>query len=301
MQVRYRPAVSNDLEACVRVVQKAFTELRLRNGLGPAPFREPTFQRFTLAEDPTGLWLAETDEDGIIGFGFSWLRQRFWYLAQIFINPDIQSKGIGQELLTRTVEQAERSRADNRALITLGYNMAATGLYIKNGLYPREPLYRMSASAAALAGAKLAPQGYESSPLPAWPTERACLDDLDEAVIGFQRGSQHGFLKSEYGMRALQFSNRGDFTGYAYISEAGHIGPLAIELEADPAAVMRTAVAAALDSGAEQVSLIVPGSAEVILADLSGLGFRIEESMLLMAARPFGNWSHYLPSNPAIM
>ena len=32
----------------------------------------------------------------------------------------------------------------------------------------------------------------------------------------------------------------------------------------------------------------------------SQLGFRIEESMLMMAARAFGDWARYLPSSPGV-
>jgi hypothetical protein len=49
--------------------------------------------------------------------------------------------------MSRTLEQAARNEAANRALITPGYNMDSTGLYIRNGLYPREPLYRLVAPA----------------------------------------------------------------------------------------------------------------------------------------------------------
>jgi hypothetical protein len=45
----------------------------------------------------------------------------------------------------------------------------------------------------------------------------------------------------------------------------------------------------------------VPGRAERILAALFAVGFRVQESLLLMAARSFGDWSRYLPSNPGFM
>src|SRR5215813_8913389 len=150
MDVIYRAARAEDLEPGVHVVQQAFNELRSRNGLRPVALREPAFQRFIHAEDPTGLWVAEA-EGTIIGFAFSWMRQRFWYLAQLFVRPDIQARGIGQALMSRTLDQAARNDADNRALITPGYNMASTGLYIRNGLYPREPLYRLVAPTVVLA------------------------------------------------------------------------------------------------------------------------------------------------------
>jgi GNAT superfamily N-acetyltransferase len=86
----------------------------------------PAFQRFTYAEDPTGLWVAEAEND-IVGFACSWMRQRFWYLAYLFIRPGIQARGIGQALMSRALEQAARNGAENRALITPGYNMDSTG------------------------------------------------------------------------------------------------------------------------------------------------------------------------------
>ena len=96
MDVAYRPARPEDLEAGLGIVVQAYNDLRVRNGLRPVTLREPVFQRFAYAEDPTGLWVAEV-EGTIIGFAFSWMRQRFWYLAQLFIRPDIQARGVGQE------------------------------------------------------------------------------------------------------------------------------------------------------------------------------------------------------------
>jgi GNAT superfamily N-acetyltransferase len=301
MNVSYRPANEEDLEPGVRVVQQAFTELRVRNGYAPVPPLKHTFQRFMLEEDPTGIWVAESEDDTIIGFGFSWMRQRFWYLSQLFIQPDIQSKGIGQALMSRTLEQAERNGAENRALITPGYNMASTGLYIRNGLYPREPLYRMAAPVEVLRGGNTSAPGYEVTPLRLWPAEQAWLDTVDDAIIGFQRSSQHGFLQSVQGSRALRIDQAGQSVGYAYISSVGHIGPLVVAPGADPGEVTKAAVHAALDGQVKQVSLIVPGRADRIVGTLSAIGFRIEEPLLLMAAQPFGDWSRYLPSNPGFM
>jgi GNAT superfamily N-acetyltransferase len=70
---------------------------------------------------------------------------------QIFVRPGTQSKGIGQAMLSKTLCHAEENGAANRALITMAYNTASTGLYVRNGLYPREPLLRLVAPTALLA------------------------------------------------------------------------------------------------------------------------------------------------------
>ena len=298
MEVTYRPARPEDLTPGLRVVEQAFNELRARNGLRPVVLREPAFQRFVHAEDPTGLWVAEV-EGTIIGFAFSWMRQRFWYLAQIFIRPDIQARGIGQALMSRTLEQATRNGAENRALITLGYNMDSTGLYIRNGLYPREPLYRLVAPATVLTDRLVADS--DTVALPLGPSEHAWFDAVEEAVIAFRRETQHHFMQSASGTRALRIDAGGHPAGYAYVSAEGHIGPLLAAPEADEVAVVLAAIREGLVGAPKQVSLVVPGRAERILAALSPLGFRIEESMLLMAARSFGDWARYLPNSPGIM
>lgn len=300
MDVTYRPARPEDLEPGLRVVQQAFNELRTRNGLRPVALREPAFQRIVHAEDPRGLWIAEA-EGAIIGFAFSWMRQRFWYLAQLFIRPDSQARGIGQTLLLRTLEQAARNGAENRALITLGYNMDATGLYIRNGLYPREPLYRMVAPTVMLTGRLVVDSDTMATPLGPWPGEHTWLAAVEDTVIGFRRETQHRYMQSITGMRALRIDARGRPAGYAYVSAEGHIGPMLAAPEADEAVVVLAAIREALVGAPKQVSLVVPGRAEKILAVLARLGFRIEESMLMMAARSFGDWARYLPNSPGLM
>jgi GNAT superfamily N-acetyltransferase len=159
VDITYRPAKCQDLEDAERVVQEAGNELRVRHGrqpwLAPPPI---AFPKFCLAEDPDGLWVAQ-DCDTIVGFGFSWVTEKFWVLSQLFVRRDAQAKGIGQALLSKTLMQAERNGATSRALITPAYNTVSTGLYLNNGLYPREPLYRMAAPAQAVAQ-KLADAGY---------------------------------------------------------------------------------------------------------------------------------------------
>jgi GNAT superfamily N-acetyltransferase len=282
------------------VVQQSGNALLVRHGLQPWPAPPSTaFPKFCLAQDPSGLWVAE-DGDTIVGFGFSWMSEKFWCLSQLFVRPEAQAKGIGQALLAKTLMQAERNGAANRALITFASNIASTGLYLKNGLYPREPLYEMAAPARAVAQ-NLADAGYDITSIAPWPDAGEWIGRIDQELLGFRRDLHHQFLLGGFAARAVRIEHAGRAVGYAYISARGHVGPLAIAPDADAKAVVTTALRCALEGGATRVSMLVPGRADVVMQTALAVGFRIEEPLVLMAWRPFGNWSNYLPRTPGFL
>jgi GNAT superfamily N-acetyltransferase len=299
MDITYRPARHEDLAVAARVVLEAGNALRVRHGFAPAAAPQPPcFQAFCLARDPAGLWVAESGSE-TVGFGFSWMLGKFWYLAQLFVAPGAQAKGVGQALLSKTLQQARRDGAENRTLITFGYNVASTGLYMNNGLYPREPLYRLTAPAPVVQRNDPATD-YFVTPL-AMPHSREWITRLDEEVLGFDRAAHYAFLLDGMADRAIRIEHAGRPVGYAYIAADGHVGPLAAAPDADPREVVVAAVRHALETRPRQVSLIVPGRADRILHAVGGLGFRVTEPYVLMSARPFGDWSRYLPSSPGYM
>lgn len=300
MHITYRPAKTEDLEPATRIVQDAYNDLRVRHGLSPSiVLGPPLFQTFSLAEPASSLWVAEADS-ALQGFAFSWMRQRFWFLAQLFVRPGTQSKGIGQAMLSRTMRHAEENGAENRALITMAYNTASTGLYIRNGLYPREPLLRLVAP-APLVAERITTPGLAAVPIEPWPAPREWLGQIDEEVLGFRRESHHAFLLGGAATRALRIEQAGRPVGYAYVSGAGHVGPLAVSPRAESGEALTAAVRGALEVQPKQVSMVVPGRADRMLDVAFGLGFRLDEPFVLLSARRFGDWSRYLPSNPGFM
>jgi GNAT superfamily N-acetyltransferase len=300
MDITYRPAKPEDLEEAERVVQQSANALRVSHGLRPSSAPPSTaFPKACLVQDPSGLWVAE-DGDTIVGFGFSWMADKFWCLSQLFVRPETQAKGVGQALLSKTLMQAERNGAANRALITFAYNIVSTGLYLQNGLYPREPLYRMAAPAQAVAQ-NLGRAGYDITPIAPWPESGEWIGRIDQELLGFRRDLHHQFLLGGFAARAVRIEHAGRAAGYAYISAEGHVGPLAIAPDADAKAVLTTALRCALEGGARQVSMLIPGRADVVMQTALALGFRIEVPLVLMAWRPFGNWCNYLPRNPGFM
>jgi GNAT superfamily N-acetyltransferase len=300
MDITYRPAREDDLGQGIDIVVDAINDLRSRHGF-PLSMRAgpPLFQRLCLAEGAEGLWVAET-QGKVVGFAMSWMSQRFWFLAQLFVRPELQAKGVGQALLSRTLEQAQSHGASNRALVTFAYNPRSTGLYIQNGMYPREPLYFMSAPAS---GPKMSLGRETCEVVPVGPLDQSkdWIGYIDEEVLGFRRDIHHGFLLNGVAARAVQITHHGNLAGYAYISEGGHIGPLAIVPGADENAVVGAAIRCALEDHPQQISMIVPGAADAVMTTASDLGFRILEPYVLLSEKPFGNWQCYLPSNPGYL
>ncbi len=103
MPLLYRPARAHDLQRAGELVVGSINDLCERHGFGPmAAVRPPDFSAFSLRDDPDGLWVAE-DGGEILGFAFSWVCGDLWFLAQLFVSPGQQGRGIGQELLRRTL------------------------------------------------------------------------------------------------------------------------------------------------------------------------------------------------------
>jgi hypothetical protein len=120
-------------------------------------------------------------------------------------------------------------------------------------------------------------------------------------VLGLSREKHHAFLIDEEGARGVAFHDGDDCVGYAYISASGHIGPLAVVKTEAMGTAVRTALSIAADGDSANVSAFLPGTSEAAVSLAMDYGMRITFPMMLMSARPFGDWSLYLPRNPGIM
>jgi ribosomal protein S18 acetylase RimI-like enzyme len=300
MPVVCRPARAGDLEFADSLVVSSINNLTERHGFGPMTVcSPPKFQLFSLEDDANGLWVAE--EGGrILGFAWSWVCGDMWFLAQLFVSPDDQGRSVGNELLKRTLDHAEKSGASNRVLITFSFNTVSQGLYIRHGLLPRFPIYAVSVSRERLIGHLHGPR-YDVTPLKAEASTLRRLVQADEWVLGVSREKHHRYLINDGGARGLNLYDGSDWAGYAYVDAGGHIGPLAVMKPHAVAPALRTALHLAAESGSSQVSAFLPGVSEAALNIAMEHGMRIKLPMLLMSSRVFGNWAQYLPRNPGFM
>jgi hypothetical protein len=120
-------------------------------------------------------------------------------------------------------------------------------------------------------------------------------------VLGTSREKHHGFLVDEDGTRGLALYDGDKCVGHTYISASGHIGPLAVVKAEAMDTAFRTALNLAADGSAPNVSAFLPGTSEAALTLATKCGMRITFPMLVMSARPFGDWGLYLPRNPGFM
>lgn len=296
----YRPAREEDLEAAQALVVQSINDLTQRHGFGAmASARSTAFESFSLRDDPRSLWVAE-EAGEMIGFAFSWVCGDLWFLAELFVSPDHQGRGIGNALLALAEDHAQKSGAQTRALITFAFNTVSQGLYIQHGMFPRLPLFFVGAPRAALAERLQRPY-LDHAPIANDPSHLETLAEIDERALGISRAKHHRHLIESGELRGVIFSTDGEPTGYAYTSPSGHIGPVAVARPGLLAAVFATALKLAAEGSSAQVSAFLPGTCEDVFRVAVEHGMRITFPMVLAANRDFGSWTQYLPRNPGFM
>ena len=299
MPVVIRPARADELQRAEELVVLSINNLTERHGFGPmATLRRPDFQLFSLRDDPEGLWVAEVDEE-IVGFALSWVCGDLWFLAELFVAPGYQGRGLGNELLARTFEHARKAGATNKSLITFTFNVVSQGLYMRHGLFPRLPIYLLSVPRDVLMSRR---QGnrLRSTPIEATASHLQTLAQLYISAMGISREKHHRYLLDDNTMKGVLLHDGDECIGYAYISATGHVGPLALARAGGMGAAFGTALDLAAASGAAQVSAFLPGVSEALGIAVEP-GMRITFPMVLVSNHDFGDWTRYLPRNPGFM
>jgi len=300
MSLVYRPAREQELAATDALVVASINDLTERHGFGSmATSSPPNFQLFSLKDDPDGLWIAE-ENGNILGFAWSWVCGDLWFLAQLFVDPAQQGRGIGNELLKLTLEHARKSKAAHKALITFTFNRVSQGLYIRHGLFPKMPIYFFGVARERLR-ASLPERPLRSIAIEDTTAHMKRLAEIDALAVGVAREKHHRYLLNEPGVTGVMLCAGSECVGYAYIGPTGHIGPLAVVQAGVLGAAFTTALKMAVDRSTEKISAFVPGICDSALSIAVDHGMRITFPMLLMASSGYGTWTQYLPRNPGFM
>lgn len=271
-----------------------------------------TEMRHLLQTDPRLAWIAV--EDGRpIGFSVGFVRNKLWFLADLFVLPEAHSKGVGGELLKRCLA-AGAERGARVLAVASSHDQSAQALYIKVGMVPRFPLFGIEGAAERLRGLpspiSSANETIREGRLSKGWIRR--LGELDEITWGRRRDGEHRFWLGEYKFSCFGITDgSGELLAYAYYSspasrppwnrESYRIGPVAARSARQQLSLLRAIGGAMSAQAGATIEFQVPGINMTALNALLGAGFRIDHVGQFMASRTFGRFDRYLPSGGTLL
>lgn len=266
----FRPAAAGDIEAEHAIFCRAEGGVHLRHAF---PWADPPLAWFApmarhlLSTDPERCHVAEADGQ-VVGFSAAFVRDGYWFLAALFIDPDRQGEGIGRRLL----ELAAGDGPSRRLTITDSIQPVSNALYARHDLIPTTPVLLFEGSPAVDAPPDLEP----SQPRPGE------LTILDQAGYGFARPGDHEYWSRQ--RRCTVWRRGGTAVAYSYRALTGSIGPLA-GLDPQSAA---DALRAELNRST-RASVLIPGTARSLVEVAVGARLRLvapQGSLLLSRGVP---------------
>lgn len=263
------------------------------------PSRVNPFYEFCLRTDPEGFWVALGQDGAVAGATMSWVRGSHWFLSHLFIHPDHQARHVGRSLLEKTLQYAASRRCSTRSVITSAYNPVSIALYAKHGMYPQQALYSIGgmpekaflkgAARRAVSGQAVSGEEYID-----------VLAAMDQRLMGMHRSGHHVYLLLEQQTPCCLFYRGSELCGYAYVSQEGHIGPMACVCQGLFEDMLAHAILLAHEGGRE-VSMMVPGAGGTAMRVALEAGLEIRQPSVFMASQPFGDWGSFLVHSPALM
>jgi GNAT superfamily N-acetyltransferase len=255
--MRIRQATEADVPGQDAVFRAAVGELFRRHSFSPPDPPAEAFaaqQRHLIRHDGERCFVAE-DAGRVVGFAAAFVRDEAWFLASLFVLPEVQGRGLGRRLLERAWGPERRVRLT----MTDSIQPVSNGLYARLGLVPTAPVLALAGTPAADAHA-----GIEAA-----PPEPEALRELDLAAYGFDRTVDHAYWQGH--ARATLWLRAGAPAAYSYAVSPGWIGPVA-GLDGEAAAA---ALRAELARFQGRVRVLVPGSCPELVETALAAGLEL--------------------------
>ena len=297
-EITYRRARTEDAERTFEVVQEAAGELNRQMGrpvgMSLPAARVIRFRHFAVRYDPDRFWVAEAG-GRIVGSGFASLRDDVWYLGGLHVLPDYQSRKIGSELIRRCLSGTRPSTA--LTVLTDALNPVSNGLYLRFGMLPQDSTltYDGPLAAGADAASPATARAFTARPIDL-ARDQSALAVLDLGSVAFARPMDHEFWTGVPGLRGLLLEAEGSVRGYAYVSDAGAIGPVAVTTPDDLRPALDLCADVAASGGAASLHIRVNGSAREASGWAVDRGLRLTGIGLMLASRPVGRLDRYVTS-----
>jgi GNAT superfamily N-acetyltransferase len=229
------------------------------------------------ANCPEGFWIAEDEASRqIVGVASAVRRPPQWILANFYVLPVYQGKGIGRKLLSQAYSTREGC---DRFLVHASAHSSAQVLYLKLGMVPLP--YSIMFKGTRNQSAIPTVLKIEKYPL---DEIISTLNNLDQRALGFTRAAYHHW----WGRSGSYYlaKQEGQTKGYFRVSPEGMIGPLVVSDEQWMAAALDCAIYQQNELDVEKQEIFVPGANRAAIAHLFTRGYRFHELHLLLSSHP---------------
>ena len=208
MNLKFRPGAAEDAERCGTIAYEAFGAISQAHSFAadfPSPAAAVGLMTWLLTNPHFFSVVAEFD-GRVVGSNFLDERNVIAGVGPITIDPSVQNKAIGRQLMEEVHERARQQRFAGVRLVQAAYHGRSLSLYAKLGYEVREPL-------ACLQGRPL------NLTIPGYTVRAATEGDVDACnrvcrqVHGHDRGPELLAAIHQGGPIVVDFDGR--VTGYA--------------------------------------------------------------------------------------
>lgn len=299
-QITYRHPTEKELLPACMVMASSYRDLQARSGRKVPEMQNLTETPAAVAHmyktDRGGCWAAY-DGKTVIGYGQALVRGGQWYLANLFVKPDAQNKGVGRELLRRCVAYGRKKKAESYALCTFPYNEVALGLYTSFGFMPRYPIFEMRnyntvSRGIPPTGLRIRDGGSNESILR--------INRLEKKIRGYSRLVDLRFFAGQSDYDITDFYRGSRWIGYSVSFKNSLIGPAGSVEPKDLIEIVTESYRKCFAHGSKLTTVFAGCTNEEIHRRLRSLGFKIDNISVFLSTRSYGDFSRYIPAHLAI-
>jgi ribosomal protein S18 acetylase RimI-like enzyme len=317
--ITIRPATPADFPAAARIYVLAEDDVMRRQHDRPSRIEDSetaadeALARYDLQlfhdDNPAQVQVAvaaDRPDDDVLGVAAFWVRDHWWYLDYLYVDPGSQNRGIGRALIERCHALGQEAGCSVFSLFASS-DPRAIYRYIRLGLSLQPPALNLQAASESLTLPEFPwDDGLDALPLsaaePDFTARLETLGDLDKAVRGTRRTRDlERWLRDGATGSLLTRRDTGAPAGYFLLqpkinATAARIGPLvALDLDRVPDVVTRalSSMTSLLQPGLTW-KLSVPGENTAALAPLVAAGFRPHSLATYLASSAIGQWDRYI-------
>lgn len=306
--IHITPAQPDHIEIAARIYQASAEDLHARlrssNPWDNLTARHEDFQQavrtLTILQrnDSHALFIARDDAGEAVGMAAVMVQEPHAHLAFLFVEPELQNKGVGRELLAKVQQHVQGSGA---TVLTLASSRdpKAWQRYLRLGLRPGPPQLPFRANHPLFP--RSIPEHRRLSHRLLVANDLEAIAAIDLQVRGAERrGRLLAWLSEGSTGRVAVDRKSGEVVGYGMVSIddlCGQIGPVvATQVEDFPFVLDIAMLAANAVPNPESLPWRADGSSRnhVAIDPLLAAGFSVESLVNWFETRPIGLWDRYL-------